>query len=98
MTIPPPTDTTSTDTVNLSWTPPGTRVDGSSIALSEIDGYRINYGQSSDSLNQTIEVPAGTTEARIEGLAAGTWYFTIQVIDTSGLSSEPSDPVQYSVR
>jgi hypothetical protein len=47
---------------------------------------------------QILEVPAGTTEARIEGLSSGDWYFTIRVIDTNGLSSEPSDPVQYSVQ
>ncbi|KPQ30454.1 MAG: PA14 domain [Marinobacter excellens HL-55] len=98
VTSPPATDTTSTGTVNLSWTPPGTRVDGSSIALSEIDVYRINYGQTTDNLNQAVEVPAGTTEARVEGLSAGTWYFTIRVIDTNGLSSEPSDPAQYNVQ
>ena len=83
--------------VTLSWTPPGTRVDGSSISLSEIDRYRINYGQDAANLTQTLEVPAGTTSTTVTGLAPGTWYFTIQVIDINGLSSEPSDPVEHQV-
>ncbi|AMQ87251.1 PA14 domain-containing protein [Marinobacter sp. LQ44] len=88
----------SAGSVTLSWTPPLTRVDGSSISLSEISGYVINYGQAPTNMPQILEVPAGTTEARIEGLSSGDWYFTIRVIDTNGLSSEPSDPVQYSVQ
>lgn len=87
----------SKNAVTLSWTPPGTRVDGSSISLSEIEDYRINYGQDLKKLEKTIDVPAGTTKTEIKSLASGTWYFTIQVIDTSGLSSEPSDPIEHEV-
>ncbi|WP_372966662.1 PA14 domain-containing protein [Marinobacter sp.] len=84
--------------VTLSWTPPGTRVDGSSIALSEIEGYRISYGQDIKNLNQSVEVPAETTQTTLNELAIGTWFFTIQVIDTNGLSSESSEPVEYTVK
>jgi hypothetical protein len=83
--------------VTLSWTPPGTRVDGSSIALSEIDRYKIHYGQNPQKLDKETEVPAGTTKSVITNLASGPWYFTIQVIDTNGLSSEPSDPIEHTV-
>ena len=93
----PEETTSSTGSVTLSWTPPGTRVDGSSISLSEIDSYRINYGQDSNNLTEVLSVPAGTTSTTITDLAPGVWYFTIQVIDTNGLSSEPSAPVQHTV-
>ncbi|WP_029653315.1 PA14 domain-containing protein [Marinobacter daepoensis] len=83
--------------VSLSWTPPGTRVDGSSISLSEIDRYRINYGQDANDLTEVLEVPAGTTSTTVTGLMTGSWYFTIQVIDINGLSSEPSDPVEHRI-
>ncbi len=85
-------------TVTLSWTPPGTRVDGSSISLSEISVYRISYGQDSNNLSQSVDVPAGTIQTTINDLQAGRWFFTIRVIDTNGLSSEPSDPVAYTVQ
>ncbi|MGC8119086.1 PA14 domain-containing protein [Marinobacter sp. VGCF2001] len=88
----------ATRSVTLSWTPPGTRVDGSSISLSEIDGYRINYGQDPNNLTEVREVPAGTTTTTISDLATGAWYFTIQVIDINGLSSEPSDSVEHDVK
>ncbi|MEE3168818.1 MAG: PA14 domain-containing protein [Pseudomonadota bacterium] len=94
----PEETTSSTGSVTLSWTPPGTRVDGSSISLSEIDSYRINYGQDSNNLTEVLSVPAGTTSTTITDLAPGVWYFTIQVIDTNGFSSEPSAPVQHTVK
>ena len=96
-TAPAPIDPTL-GSVTLTWTPPGTRVDGSSISLSEIKNYKISYGQSAETLNQSLDVPAGTTTTQITDLASGVWFFTIQVIDNNGLSSEPSEPVQYSVK
>ncbi len=98
VTSPPDTNGDALGSVTLSWTPPGTRVDGSSISLSEIGGYRINYGQDRNNLNQVIEVPAGTSQTTINNLATGQWFFTIRVVDTNGLSSEPSDPVEHTVQ
>lgn len=84
-------------TVTLSWTAPGTRMDGSSIALSEIDYYEINYGQDPDSLTQTQRVDSTETSYQFENLPSGTWYFTIKVFDTDGLGSAPSEPVSHEV-
>lgn len=89
----PPAD----GSVTLTWTAPLTRMDGSSIALSEIDFYTINYGQDVNSLQQSQDVSGEQTSFTFEGLASGTWYFTIQVVDTDGLSSPPSSPVSTQI-
>jgi len=96
---PPVTSTpeTSEGSVTLSWTAPSTRTDGSSISLSEIDHYLIRYGQNSEVLSEEVEVPADATSRSFETLATGTWYFQIQVVDTSGLLSVFSDVVSISV-
>lgn len=96
-TEPAPTEP-DTSTVTMKWSAPGTRVDGSSISLSEISHYEINYGQSPDNLDQEVRAASDDTEYTLEGLAAGTWYFTIRVVDTDGLTSQASDTVEFLVQ
>ncbi|AKV98548.1 hypothetical protein ACP86_21845 [Marinobacter sp. CP1] len=79
--------------ITLSWTAPSTRVDGTSIALSEIDYYVINYGQDSENLTESQQVGGEESSFTFDGLGAGTWYFTIRVVDIDGLSSPASEPV-----
>ena len=83
--------------VTLSWTAPLTRIDGRSIALSEIQSYEILYGNASDSLTNTMTVDGSQTSADVTGLEAGTWYFAIRVTDTNGLTSENSEVISQSV-
>jgi hypothetical protein len=87
-----------TGSVTLTWTAPSTRTDGSSISLSEIDHYLLSYGQSETNLDQTVRVESDQTSYTFEGLATGTWYFSIQVTDTKGLSSQTSEPVSQTVQ
>jgi len=84
--------------ITVSWTAPGTRTDGTSISLSEIDYYLINYGQDSQSLGQQVRVPSGTTNYTFDTLTSGTWYFQVQVVDTDGLTSEGSEVVSANVQ
>ncbi|KAA1175062.1 hypothetical protein FWJ25_06745 [Marinobacter salinexigens] len=94
-----PTPEPSVGEVTLSWTAPGTRVDGTSISLSEIAYYLIHYGQDSANLDQTWpQVSSENTSETITGLSAGTWYFTVTVVDLDGLKSAPSDMVSASVK
>lgn len=81
----------------LNWSAPLTREDGASLSLSEIDHYQINYGQSSERLDLSITVPGDTTAHTFDDLAPGNWYFTIQVVDTEGLKSPPSEVVSKTV-
>lgn len=83
--------------VRLSWTAPLTRINGSSLALSEIESFEISYGNSPEALDQTLAVPGDQTSLEISDLASGTWYFSIRVIDTDGLKSEPSEVVSKTI-
>lgn len=87
-----------TASVTLSWTAPLTRVDGSSISLSEIQSYEILYGSSPESLPNAVTVDGSQTSAEVTGLSPGTWYFAIRVIDTDGLTSENSEILTHAVQ
>lgn len=86
----------------LSWSAPLTRVNGESIPMGELDKYVIRYGQDANELSEEVVVTNAQAEAEmsyeVSGLDVGTWYFTIQVQDTNGLISEPSDVVSKSIR
>ncbi|ABM19608.1 hypothetical protein Maqu_2533 [Marinobacter nauticus VT8] len=79
-----------------------TRVNGESIAMGELDRYVIRYGQDANDLSGEITVDGASGEAEmsyvVDNLDAGTWYFTIQVQDTAGLLSEPSEPVSKTIQ
>ena len=87
----------------LSWEAPLTRANGDTIDMGELDSYIIRYGRSEDEL--TNEVVVGDDVAKtdpnpeyvIESLDEGTWYFTIQVRDSQGLLSEPSNVVSKTI-
>ena len=64
---------------------------------SDLAGYRIYYGQSSQSRTNRIEVVNGTT-ATISNLSRGrTYSFVATAYNSSGLESEPSNEVSYTV-
>lgn len=91
-----PAQTTSISTTptsksaDVSWTPPTTNTNGS--ALTDLAGYRIYYGTSPDTLNQTIQVPnAGATDYMVQGLSQGTWYFAVVAYTNTGLESNLSN-------
>lgn len=85
----------------LSWSAPLTRVNGESIPMAELDQYVIRYGQDADELSEEVVVTNAQAEAEmsyeVSGLGVGTWYFTIQVQDTGGLISEPSEVVSKAI-
>lgn len=72
----------------LSWTPPTQNVDGT--ALTNLAGFRISYGTTQD-LAQTIQIanPAATRYA-FEGLAPGTYYFSVRAYNSAGVQSDQS--------
>lgn len=84
-------------TVTLSWTAPGTRMDGTSISLSEIAYYEIQYGQNPENLAETQRIDSIETSYQFNDLPPGSWYFTIKVVDTFGLESPASEIVSYEV-
>ena len=93
----PPTPPPVTGVAELVWTAPTRNEDGS--ALTDLAGYKVRYGQSAGGLTQIRDVaaPAATT-TRIEGLAAGTWYFTVASYTNTGVESVQSGPVSKAVQ
>lgn len=99
-TTPAPGNGGTTETngdVTVSWTAPSTRTDGSSIALSEIDYYLVEYGQSEVLLDQSVTIDSGQNSYTFESLDSGIWYFTIRVVDDNGISSSPSALMSHTV-
>jgi hypothetical protein len=81
----------------LSWTPPTTNTDGST--LTTLAGYRIAYGASAASLTQTIQLGnAGVSSYVVENLAPGTYYFAVRAYTSSGAESANSNVVTKNVQ
>lgn len=82
---------------DLTWTAPTRNEDGS--ALTNLAGYKVHYGLSAGSLTQVIDIPSpGNAGSRIEGLTAGTWYFTVVAYTNTGVESRPAGPVWKTIR
>ncbi len=80
----------------ISWTPPTTATDGST--LTDLAGYNIFYGTSPSALTQSVNVPnIGVTSYTISGLTSGTWYFVVTSYSASGTQSAPSNVVATTV-
>lgn len=97
---PQTTPSTSTYRVQLNWTAPGTRTDGSPLPLSELSGYRVYYllegaDPSSDS---ALSITGGsTTSTTLTLSAAGNYTFAITAVDQNGLESSLSAPVSVPI-
>jgi hypothetical protein len=82
----------SSGAATLSWTPPTTNTDGST--LTTLAGYRIAFGASAAALTQTIQLPnAGLSSYVVENLAPGTYYFAVRAYTSSGAESANSNVV-----
>lgn len=82
----------------LSWTAPTTHSDGSPLSLSELAGYRIYMGSTSDNLSLLIDLDDPTvTEHHIDNLAIGTYYFAVTAYNYEGTESERSEVVSKTI-
>jgi hypothetical protein len=78
------------EAATLSWTPPTKNVDGT--ALTNLAGYRIYYGASSNTLGQVVEIRnAGVSAYIVENLTPGTWYFAVTAFNAEGKESALSN-------
>jgi hypothetical protein len=85
---PPPTSLARAAT--LEWTAPTTQTNG--VQLADLAGYRIHYGKSAQTLDQTIEIRnASISTYVVEGLAPGTYYFAVTAFNSRNLESERSN-------
>jgi hypothetical protein len=91
---PPPS--TAAGFADLTWTAPTQNEDGS--PLTNLAGYKIRYGQSTGGLTQTVDIGSPSTNTvHIDGLAAGTWYFTVASYTNTGVESAPAGPVTKTI-
>lgn len=94
VTEPSPEDTAPANTALLSWTAPLTRENGDSLAMGEIAGFEVVYGNSEDNLDQSVAIgDASIDELLVDELTEGTWYFAIRTLDTDGNRSQLSEVV-----
>jgi len=86
----------ATGSATLSWSPPATREDGS--ALTDLAGFKVYYGTSPDNLSSTVTLNgAGVTSYEIDNLSAGTYYFVVTAIDSTGSESPSSTMVSKTI-
>lgn len=91
-----PTPTPGTGSVTLNWGAPTTNTDGTT--LTNLAGYRVLYGQSTDSLINTIGISNPSTLTTVVGeLAGGAWYFAIKAFNTAGGEGPLSNIVSTTV-
>jgi hypothetical protein len=84
--------------VTLSWNPPTTNSDGSS--LSNLAGYILHYGTSSEDYTGTIEITNPTATSYVisdSSFPPGTYYFAISAYNGQQVSSALSGEVSVTV-
>ncbi|MCU7853925.1 MAG: putative Ig domain-containing protein [Candidatus Thiodiazotropha sp. (ex Monitilora ramsayi)] len=82
----------------LSWSAPSTRIDGSPLNISEIDGYCVFIGDSIDSLQMEVDLNDGTaTSVTIPDKEVGTYYVALTTYDVDGNASSYSNVVEVDV-
>jgi hypothetical protein len=75
---------------SLTWVAPTVNTDDS--PLTDLAGYYIYYGPSSDTLMQmTTLVDSQAKSYDVTGLTSGTWYFAVQAYDSAGNRSALSN-------
>ncbi len=86
----------SSGSATLTWVAPTTNNDNS--PLTDLSGYRIEYGRSATNLDQFANVnTAGVTTYRVENLSSGTWYFAVRALSASGRQSNVSNIASLTV-
>jgi hypothetical protein len=86
----------ATGSATLSWRAPTQNEDGT--ALTNLAGYKVRYGVTPSALNAMINIASpATTTVTIEGLAAGTWYFTLSAYTNAGIESDQTTPAQKTI-
>lgn len=79
------------DTRCVSWMAPTTRMDGTSVPISDIAGYIIRYGSSATVLsNKIVVTDRYVTQYTLAQLAAGTYYITVSAYDAGNVESPAS--------
>jgi len=80
----------------VNWTIPTTNTDGSK--LTDLAGFKVVFGTSRTSLNQSYSVNSATaTSATVPALASGTWYLAVRAVNQAGVESAASNIVEKTI-
>ncbi|MGH8137872.1 MAG: putative Ig domain-containing protein [Steroidobacteraceae bacterium] len=83
-------DQVSNGSAQLSWAPPTSNSDGST--LTNLAGYHLHYGTQKDSLGQSVTIAnPGVAAYTITNLSSGTWYFGLTAYTAGGQESAMSN-------
>jgi hypothetical protein len=82
--------------VKLSWLAPTQNTDGS--PATELAGYRIYYGTDPNQMTDSINVEgAASTSYVVDGLASGTYYFSVMAYNSAGFNSGLSNTADQTI-
>lgn len=80
--------------LRLNWAAPTERVGDTQLLSSEIDTYRVYYGNNSGYYQHQIDSSKVTYDgADIINFQSGTYYFVVTTIDTDGRESQYSEEI-----
>ena len=80
----------------ISWTPPTENADGTT--LTNLAGYRIYYGRSPTTLNQSVALNnPGLTRYVVENLTPAIWHFVMTSVNAQGVESTRSATVNKTI-
>jgi hypothetical protein len=86
----------SGDSVVLSWAAPTQNTDGT--AITDLSGYNIYYGSDAQAMTQKINVTnVGVLTYVVSSLSPGTWYFAVTSVNSAGIESDPSEPINATI-
>jgi hypothetical protein len=87
---PPKAPAATSGSAALSWIAPTHNTDGSLIT--DLSGYHIYYGTEADALTTMINVDgAASTTYTVNGLSAGTYFFSVVAYNAEGMDSPDSN-------
>jgi len=96
----PSTPEARLQTVNLSWTAPSARADGTALPLSELSGYKVYIVKESDSSQDKTQMISGgsSTTTQLSLPAPGTYTLALTAIDQNGQESALSNAVTVTLK
>jgi hypothetical protein len=87
---------TAPGAVTLSWTAPTQNADATPLV--DLIGYHILYGTSASTLSHVITITTpGIARYVVSNLSPGTWYFAIQSINASNVTSNLSPVISTTI-
>lgn len=94
---PDPEPVPTTQTLQLMWTAPSAREDGSPLSLSELQGYELVYYSDQNNIEKVVNINGGSSQQYELVLdTPDTYHFAVAAIDSKGVKSELSEAVSYT--